>query len=504
MIRGIFRWTLRLFLVLLLVANLVLLAVFSGALYNRFVRFPRETRAIEAIRANRMPVNVKVDWKEYRGVCHNHSELSHDSEVPFTDILAVCKQLGIDAILMSDHIIDGKADYGLQWRGIHDGVLFVPGFEMPYGFMPWGLPETAVLDCRQEEEVLAREIEALGGLLAFAHTEQKRTWDLPQLEAMEIYNLHADFMDENIAKMVPDLLVNLHAYRDLTMRLVFDRQTEILRRWDDLNKTRQITGIAANDAHQNVGVRGYYTEEGRLLLRETGTKTIGEYDLNFATRLLLRLFFGRLEAGKQLFRFEIDPYIQSLRYVNTHFFASELTEEAILDALRAGRVFIGFNMLADSKGFLFYAEDDGVKKIMGESMPFTSTVRLRAASPHACRFSVVHHGQMLYQAEGSEMKWAPPGPGKYRLEAELNILGEWVPWVYTNSLTLLTAAEAAQEKAEAEALDATEIQDEQNAGTQEIQENTASAEAAVEAIEESAETPIEEDEAAAGTETSTE
>ena len=462
MIRTILRWVLRFFLVLLLVVNLVLLVVFSGALYNRFARFPRETRAIEAIQANRLPVNIKVDWTEYRGVCHNHSELSHDSEVPFTEILAVCKQLGIDAILMSDHIIDGKADYGLQWRGIHDGVLFVPGFEMPYGFMPWGLPETAVLDCRQDEAVLAREIEELGGILAFAHTEQKRTWDLPQLEVMEIYNLHADFLDENIVKMIPDLLVNLHAYRDLTMRLVFDRQTEILWRWDELNKTRYITGIAANDAHQNVGVRGYYTDEGKLLLRETGPKTIGEYDLNFATRLLLRLFFGKLEANKQLFRWELDPYVTSLRYVNTHFFASELTEEAILDALRAGRVFIGFNMLADSKGFLFYAEDGDARKIMGESMPYTADVRLRAASPHACRFSVVHQGKVLHQSTGSQLTWAPPGPGKYRLEAELSILGEWVPWVYTNPLTLLTVAEVVEaieetvEKTQIEVVEAAE------------------------------------------------
>lgn len=27
-------------------------------------------------------------------------------------------------------------------------------------------------------------------------------------------------------------------------------------------------------------------------------------------------------------------------------------------------------------------------------------------------------------------------PGRYRLEAELRYMGEWVPWVYTNPITL--------------------------------------------------------------------
>jgi len=63
-------------------------------------------------------------------------------------------------------------------------------------------------------------------------------------------------------------------------------------------------------------------------------------------------------------------------------------------------------------------------------------VRLRSASPHACRFTVVRHGQPVYRQEGTELDWQPDEPGKYRLEAELNILGEWTPWIYTNPLEL--------------------------------------------------------------------
>ena len=73
---------------------------------------------------------------------------------------------------------------------------------------------------------------------------------------------------------------------------------------------------------------------------------------------------------------------------------------------------------------------------MGESLPFRDGVRLRAASPHACRFTVMCGGRPVYQHEGFELDWAPEQPGKYRVEAEVDILGEWTPWVYTNPLGL--------------------------------------------------------------------
>ena len=35
------------------------------------------------------------------------------------------------------------------------------------------------------------------------------------------------------------------------------------------------------------------------------------------------------------------------------------------------------------------------------------------------------------------MDWQPKGPGKYRVEAELDILGVWTPWVYTNPIEVI-------------------------------------------------------------------
>ncbi len=40
----------------------------------------------------------------------------------------------------------------------------------------------------------------------------------------------------------------------------------------------------------------------------------------------------------------------------------------------------------------------------------------------------------------------PPGPGRYRLEAELKILGEWTPWVYTNPIRLESLQHSIEQK----------------------------------------------------------
>lgn len=448
--RLLLRWAVQFVVVIVVLGAIVLAFFFRGALYNRFVRFPNEAAAWEAIRAARHEVALDDGWTEYRGVCHSHSELSHDSEVKFPDILRAAQVADIDFICMTDHAREGKADYSWGWKGLHDGVLFVRGFELGHGFMPWGLPDDTVLSTDTDLFTMADEIAAKGGVLFFAHSEEEREWDLPQLNGMEIYNIHTDVKDEGevdrfLKTIAPDLLLSLNTYPDQTFRLLFDRQIDILKRWDELNMQRKVVGIAASDAHQNSGIQGFYTEDGKLRIRDTGPdkKGGGGTALNFFTRGLLRLCFGPLEPGKQLFRIEMDKYDRSLRFVNTHVLARELTEPGILDALREGRAFIAFDMIADARGFTFLAEGNGTKAVMGEEISVGNGLALRAASPAPCRFTLLRNGDVVEQKEGRAYEFAVKDPGIYRVEAELSILDEWTPWVYTNPIRVIAAADSA-------------------------------------------------------------
>ena len=446
-LRTLFKWTFVSVAVLLLFGLCLFGYVFRGALYNRFIAFPRETAAWEAIRADRTEPTLDDGWTEFRGVCHSHSELSHDSEVPFPEILQACKTAEIRFIAMSDHCDNGKADFSAGWTGLHEGVLFIRGFEMSGGFMPWGLPPDTVLDCGADPAVLAQQIEAAGGVLFIAHSEEERPWDLPQIRGMEIYNIHTDLKNIGLPALAPDIILSLGKYPELVMRQIFEPQTDILKHWDELNRGRVMAGIAAGDAHQNNGFRGYYTANDTFLLRATSDDTIDEWDLNFLTRPLLRLCFGSLEPDKQLFRIDLDLYERSLRFSNTHVLAADLTEPDILGALSKGRSFMAFDMIADARGFVYFAQAGQSKWVMGEEAPMQEGLTLRAAAPNNVRFTLLLDGKVIDTKEGREYQYRPGTPGKYRLEAELFIVDKWVPWVYTNPIIISTAPPATPEPA---------------------------------------------------------
>ncbi len=190
------RWlrrVVRFVSVLLILAVVAVLFWLRGALYNRFVRFPKEEAAWKALRAQRQAVPDDAGWTEYRGILHSHSFHSHDSEVPFEEILRVLKSAGIDFICLSDHCVDDRADFDLQWRGLHDGKLFIPGFEMKEGIMPFGVSAGVVLSNGPRAQSSHSRLRTMADFCSTRTRREPRDWDRPELVGMEIYNIHVDF-----------------------------------------------------------------------------------------------------------------------------------------------------------------------------------------------------------------------------------------------------------------------------------------------------------------------
>jgi hypothetical protein len=431
----------RIFLAGFALAVLAAAWFLGPALYHRWWLFPREQAAIEALARLRQPVPPPEGWRELVGVCHNHSFLSHDSNGRFEEILAAAKLARLDFVLMSDHPAQGRADYSRQWTGVHDGVRFVRGFEMKYGFMPWGLPADTVLKADDEPLALARQIAARGGLLFFAHSEEERLWDLPELTGMEIYNIHTDFKDVKISRVLPEIFLNAREYPEPVLRLIFQRPTALLQRWDEMSRSRRIVGIAANDAHQNSGLMGLCTASNTFRLTTTGPKgEFGEWHLNVFTRPLLRLLCGPLRTNAPLFRFDADRYENLFRFVNTHIWVRDGSEAALLDSLRQGRVLVAFNHLADARGFQFGAawptNGATAHAFIGDALRWQPGMTMEVKSPLPCRFTLVRDGSALERQEGRNGRFVADRPGKYRVEAELQFRGGWVPWVYANPITL--------------------------------------------------------------------
>ncbi|MDP6539636.1 MAG: hypothetical protein QF903_01735 [Planctomycetota bacterium] len=224
---------------------------------------------------------------EYKGAIHVHSLYSHDSEGTYEEILAAAKRVGLDFVIMTDHPPSGDPGLSLRegWRGIHDGVLFIQGAEHSDQILALGIDEPLSAKSRQGK---IDEIHAQGGLAFIAHGEEVESWDFEGFDGMEIFNTHValKLLGEepgfwvralSLAAQDPDALWDLFA----------EPQEVLLDRWRLLNEERPVVGIGGNDAHQNT--------------------------------------------------YGLDPYWRSLGFVNTWVRAPELTQEAILDALREGR-----------------------------------------------------------------------------------------------------------------------------------------------------------------------
>ena len=98
---------------------------------------------VEALKARRIEIPPRPGVNDYRCIMHAHAEDSSHTGGTLPEMLADAKKAGVNAILLTDHyrpptdFIDGR------WRGLREGVLFIPGSEV-HGFLAY--PEKSILD----------------------------------------------------------------------------------------------------------------------------------------------------------------------------------------------------------------------------------------------------------------------------------------------------------------------------------------------------------------------
>jgi hypothetical protein len=238
--------------------------------------------------------------RDFRGIIHCHSKYSHDSKGTYEEILAAAKAAKVDFICITDH--PPKDDAGLSlregWSGLRDGVLFIQGHELAgKNLLAIGIKEPAGGETPKER---IASIKAQGGVAIVSHPEEVTDWSLYEdADGMEIYNVHATFTRKSKDKTFPmKVMKAIKEDPERSFHLLQELDPAVLKKWDELNQKRRFVGIAGNDSHQNMS------------------------------------FFG----------LQLDPYPRAFRFVTTHVLAEELTQEAILDGIRKGRVAVAFEL----------------------------------------------------------------------------------------------------------------------------------------------------------------
>ncbi len=401
--------------------------------------------------ASAKAVRPDTGYTDVRCILHAHSSLSHDSRGTEAEIVAAARAAGVRAVFMTEHPTADRKWFTQGLRGVKDGVLFVPGAELSDGLLLWKTDGAEWTPEMKTAEVL-RKVKP-DAVTFIAHPEQRKddaAWDLPPFTGMEIYNAHADAMDSGYEEFLKGLREG-GVFKLLTVfgifkrypieayASIFDEQKEVLARWDRLNagllergEERRVVGIAANDAHQNVGIR--VALEGETV---RVTDALGALVSEIPRAKVPLLLLGKPAADGTTLDQRLDPYPVSFGYVSTHLLvigADPVTETKLFEALKQGRAYVAFDWMADPTGFQYTATSGNSVRQMGEGAMLKDEPTLTAKSPIPATLRLMRNGAEVARAEGDTLTHAVKEPGVYRVEAWLTVAGEPRPWIYGNPI----------------------------------------------------------------------
>ena len=325
------------------------------------------------------------------GVLHVHTRLSHDSPGPLGEIVDAARLTGVRWVALTDHTNPAVA--AEQPRGEVGGVLIVPGEEIS----AWGGAvlsmgtDGSVRKRGQDFEEFRLEIRERGGIAFHGHATHFRGPLRRALDGLAVYDLSDDYRGVS-ALDFPAVLActstgdpgtSAEAY------LLWVQGPGAAHRaiWDRLLADGPVPGVAETNAHAKFR------------------------------------WFGRTW----------DPYASLLGLVRNHAVLERLDEAALLNALRRGRLHVGFDAAGDSGGARFEALLGGrTAAAMGDEIPFDPGLSLAIHLPAPARVTLLRDGVPWRTGSGRVLHYPVPGPGVYRAEADLHLGGRWRPWAWFN------------------------------------------------------------------------
>lgn len=411
-------------------------------------RLHAATEDAKRIQAGRQPVTLASGLNDYRSILHAHAEDSSHTGGTRTEMLADAKKANVSCILLTDHLRPPRDFIKDSWRGLYDGVLFIPGSEAR-GYLVY--PVDSMMDKMDLPEAeLAAEVAKGEGLVFLSHLESKFNYAVSGLTGIEAYNRHADAMDDMIALLhlskvltSPQEYVRfseaLEKYPDAMLASQLDYPSLYMMRWDKETADKRVVGVAANDCHHNMVVIAKMIDENSVRIGTIVDSDEGMQVYDAAQMPSIPEMTKGRKPGDILGRLDFDPYYRSFWNVSTHILAPELTEPAIRAALKAGHAYISHDWMCDPTGAVYAVRRAGEEKlagIMGDELPFDPALRLVAEFPVECDLRLLKDGAEIHKARARTLEYTPPAAGVYRLEAWLHVDTEDRPWIYTNPIYL--------------------------------------------------------------------
>ena len=395
---------------IVLIVILLVLAVQVPFIYRRYQIGQLSRKIDEQVKlALDLPKRPMPGFREHKGVMHVHTSLGGHSTGTFEELIAAADSNGLDFVVMTEHYDEKYDTSALTLNGVYGKTLFINGQEVDtndggrFLLVP-GSPESpsfAKIDSKSFLDKVHSE-----GRIAINNYPERNRSGVTDFDGMEVYSLHINAKQINPLVGIPDILWSFGRYPELTFASHFRQNDDYLQRYDAISKEKRLLMTAGADAHSN---KGYY-----LIADDEGNRHIG---------------------------IKLDPYEMVFRLVRMHVLLEEgtpFTREALINALRRGHAFVGFDVLGDTAGFAFTASNGTESRIMGDEMTFGPGIKLQAAAPGNARFVFYRDGEMVGESNGHEAAVIADQPGTYRVEVYRDALGDpfdrQAPWIMSNPI----------------------------------------------------------------------
>jgi hypothetical protein len=387
---------------------------------------------------------------DYRCILHAHAEDSSHTGGTLPEMLDDAKKAGISAIFLSDHFRPPRDFIDGRWRGMKDGVLFIPGSEARGCLLH---PEASVLD-KMERPLpeLLQAVTAGDGLAFLSHAEERKDHPMEGFTGMEVYNRHWDSKKDTLSlivlaskltdpKELAELTEAVRLYPDELLAFQCDYPIVYLDKWDAETQRRKLTGVAANDCHHNQVLIVKMVDQETVLIGTNVDKDEAMRRFTSAVRPGIAEMTRGRQPGDILARLDLDPYERSFRNCATHILAPELTESALRAALKAGHAYVAHDWMCEATGFRFEIAGGGAADqplaVTGDEVKFTAGMKLAAHFPVACQTRILRNGLQVFETKGADRAEFPlKEPGVYRVEGWLTLDGEARPWIFSNPIYL--------------------------------------------------------------------
>lgn len=392
---------------ILLALLVVVLLAQIPFVYNRY-RIGLLSAKIKRLESQRTNASDPA-YSEYKGIIHAHTSLGGHSTGHFDELIGGANGNELDFVVMTEHYSPLFDTSALTLRGVYGKTLFVGGNEIDTVdsdrfLMIAGGADAAKYASETTAQVLGK-IHAQNNIAFITYPEKFKSWN-SDFDGIEVFSLHTNAKKMNPVGFFFNALWSFGSYPELTMANYFARADENLRKYDEIAANRRITLFAGSDAHSNLGFH-----------------LLGD------------------DAGNKIVRLKFDDYATVFRLVRTHVLLEKtkpLTQETLIEALKNGHTFVGFDALSDTSGFSFAAENGSERMIQGDEIVLKNGVSLKANAPQTARFIVYRNGEKIHEEAGkTEIVFDAGEKGAYRAEVYLDSLGspfDRTPWIISNPI----------------------------------------------------------------------